>query len=77
MKKIKVREFAANICNLFENVLDEYGIDIPDDDREGYDDEAHIMGITYAGLEDDVKEILMEFAEKIKREDIELDTYTY
>lgn len=77
MEKIKVRRFALTICNLFENLLDEYNIDIPDDDREGNDEEAHIYGMTYAQLEDDVKEILIEFAENIKREDIELDEYTY
>lgn len=77
MDKIKVRRFALTICDLFEDLLDEYDIDIPDDDREGDDGEAHIYGMTYAQLEDDVKEILIEFAEKIKRDDVELDEYTY
>lgn len=77
MEEIKVRKFAATICDLFEDVLDEYGIDIPDGDREGNEEEAHIYGITYAQLEDDVKEVLMEFAEKIKREDVKLETYEY
>ncbi len=77
--KIKVRQFAASICDLFENLLDEYDIDIPDDDddREDNDGEAHIYGITYAELEDNVKEILLEFAAKIKRDDVELDEYAY
>ena len=75
--KVKVRQFAASICDLFENLLDEYDIDIPNDDREGDDGEAHIYGITYAELEDNVKEVLMEFAQQIKRDDVELDEYAY
>ena len=75
--KVKVRQFAASICDLFENLLDEYDIDIPNDDREGDDGEAHIYGITYAELEDNVKEVLLEFAKKIKRDDVELDEYAY
>ena len=75
--KIKVRQFAASICDLFENLLDEYDIDIPNDDREGDNGEPHIYGITYAELEDNVKEVLLEFAEKIKRDDVELDEYAY
>ena len=74
---VKVRKVALDICELFEDLLDEHDIIIPDDDREDDEAEARIYGETYAELEDNVKEILMEFANKIKRDDIELDEYEY
>lgn len=77
MKTVRVRQIANEICELFENLLDEHNIDIPDDDREGNEGEARIYGITYAELEDNVKEILMEFAEVIKRDDVEIEEYEY
>jgi hypothetical protein len=77
MRTVKVRPIANEICDLFEDLLDEHGINIPDDDREGNEEEAHIYGMTYAELEDKVKEILVDFAEKIKRDDVELEEYEY
>lgn len=77
MTVIKVRPIANEICELFEDLLDKHNIDIPDDDREGNEEEAHIYGMTYAELEDKVKEILVEFAEQIKKDDVELEEYEY
>ena len=77
MEAIKLRPIANEICDLFEDLLDKHNIDIPDDDREGNEEEAHIYGMTYAELEDKVKEILVEFAEQIKRDDVELEEYEY
>ena len=77
MKKIKVRQYASLICDKFEELLDEFEIDIPDDGREGDECEAHIYGCTYYELEDKVKEVLVCFANAIKRDDIELEEYEY
>ena len=77
MSIVKVRKVALDICELFEELLDTHNIDIPDDDREGDDGEARIYGMTYAELEDDVRDILVDFAEKIKRDDVQLDKYEY
>lgn len=77
METIKLRPIANEICELFEDLLDKHNIDIPDEDREGNEEEAHIYGMTYAELEDKVKEILVEFAEKIKRDNVELEEYEY
>ena len=41
------------------------------------DDKLILYGMTYAELEDKVKEILVEFAEQIKRDDVELEEYEY
>ena len=77
---INVRQISQNICQLFEKVLDKHNIDIPDPDREISEEDsslAHIYGVTYFNLEDDVTEILTEFANKIKRSEIKLQTDTY
>ena len=77
MKEIKVRQYAASICDCFEELLDKFNIDIPNDSREGYEEEAHIYGNTYYELEDEIKEILVSFANAIKRDDIKLEEYEY
>lgn len=77
MRVVKVRQIANEICDLFEDLLDKHNIDIPDDDREVNEEEARIYGMTYAELEDKVKEILVEFAEQIKRDDVALEQYEY
>ena len=77
MSIVKVRKTALDICELFEDLLDTHNIDIPDEDREGDENEARIYGMTYAELEDNVRDILIAFAEKIKRDDVTLDEYEY
>ena len=74
---VKVRKVALDICELFEDLLDTHDITIPDEDRDGDEAESRIYGMTYAELEDNVKEILIDFANKIKRDDVELDEYAY
>lgn len=55
------REIAIQILDLFEYLLDEKGIYIPDDDRTGDEDEACIYGTTYYDLEDYICEILQKY----------------
>ena len=74
---VKIRKVALEICELFEDLLDAHDITIPDEDREDDKAEARIYGMTYAELEYSVKEILINFANKIKRDDVELDEYEY
>ena len=68
MRQVKTREFAASICDLFENILDEHNINIPNEDREGNEEEAHLYGATYYDLEDSVLSLLHEFAAEIDPE---------
>lgn len=72
MQKVKVRPIANQICEQFEDLLEKHDITIPDEDREGNEDEARLYGMTYAKLEDTITSILMVTAEMIKRDDIEL-----
>ena len=65
----KERELAIKIIGLFEDLLDEYGIDIPSEERdmeiEDMTDEeiteagfSHLYGVDYYTLEDEITELL-------------------
>ena len=49
---------AADIIDIFEELLDRLDITIPDKWREGEEDEARIFGDTYYELEDKIVERL-------------------
>ena len=57
-EKIKLRQYSASICDVFENLLDNHGIKIPDDDRTGDGSEACLYGTVYSEVENSVTEIL-------------------
>lgn len=63
---IYIRYFSAEICDLFEDVLDKYDLSIPSDDRTGDECEARIFGEPYFELEDLVTEILINLFNEIK-----------
>ena len=48
------------ILNLVEDMLEEKGITIPDEDREGNDDEARLYGMTYWNLHEDIVDLLKQ-----------------
>ena len=64
--EIKLREYSVAICELFECLLDWHNITIPDEDREGDNNEARLYGMTYANLEEDVLYLLKELVTKVK-----------
>lgn len=64
--KISTREYAAKICDVFEDLLAEHGIMIPDENREGEEDEACLYGDAYYATEDSIVEILTELLNKVK-----------
>ena len=49
----KSRQLAIDIIELFENVLEQHNIIIPDDDRPE-DNDTPLYGMTYANLEDEI-----------------------
>ena len=65
--KLYIRQVAASICEVFEDLLDEHGIVIPDDDRTGADGEAALYGVTYAVTEDTITAMLQELIEVARR----------
>lgn len=56
----KERKIAIMILDIFEDMLEEKGIMIPDEDRTGDDGEACLYGMTYANLEDEIYSLLCE-----------------
>ena len=70
MREIKLRPFASDICELFEDILDKHDITISDEDDDEREDSncARLYGMTYANLEDAVTSILCEFASEIDPE---------
>ena len=73
-KTIKLREYSVDICELFEDLLEEHDITIPDDEREGEPDEARLYGTTYSCLEYDVLNILNELInDLLKHPDANID----
>ena len=54
----KSKNVAIAILDIFEDMLSEKGIMIPDEDREGNEDECCLYGTTYYNLEDQIVEVL-------------------
>ena len=65
-KTIKVRQYAASVCDLFEELLDKHNITIPDDDRTGANGEGRLYGLTYFDLELEVTEVLHRLVDEVK-----------
>ena len=63
---IKLREYSVDIVELFEELLEEHDITIPDEDRTGDESEARIYGSTYGDLEEEVKHILSKLVLRVK-----------
>lgn len=54
------RELAIQILDLFEDLLEEHDITIPDEDREGNPEESRLYGSAYYSLEDAITNLLKE-----------------
>lgn len=60
----KTRGIAIMILDIFEDMLEEKGIMIPDEDREGAEDEACLYGSTYYELEDEIAKLLSNYIDE-------------
>lgn len=70
MNKIYTRNEAAQIVELFENVLNDYDITVPspeDDDRE-LDNKAALYGSVYFDLLDDIENYLIDMLNRSNAE---------
>lgn len=54
----KHRGVAIRILDIFEDMLENKGVSIPDEDRTGDESEACLYGMTYAELENEIAELL-------------------
>lgn len=60
----KPRGLAIMILDIFEDMLEENGIMIPDDDRTGADGEACLYGCTYGDLEEEITYLLSKYIDE-------------
>lgn len=60
----KTRGIAIMILDIFEGMLEEKGIKIPDIEREGKESEACLYGATYYDLEDKITELLCDYIDE-------------
>ena len=76
--EIKLMDYAADICNEFENLLEQYDITIPDEYRSGEEDEARLFGAEYSNMLDYITDILCNLVREIKeRPDAKINTTEY
>lgn len=76
--EIGARNWVAAIADVVEDLLDEHGIYIPDDDRNGDEGEACLYGKAYSDLENDIADILTNLFTTIKENpDVNMDFYSY
>ena len=57
----KHRGVAIRILDIFEEMLENKGVSIPDEDRTGDESEACLYGMTYADLENAIEELLSRY----------------
>ena len=60
----KARGIAIMILDLFDSMLEEKGIVVPDADRQGENEEAALYGMTYASLENQITAILADYIDE-------------
>lgn len=66
MEKINAREWVAAICDTVEDMLSEYDIKIPDEERNGEENEACLYGRSYDIVADSVQNILQQLVDEVK-----------
>lgn len=66
MNEIKIRQFSADICEVFEDLLDKHNITVPDKNREGDKSEARLYGDEYSDTEDYVTQILCHLVREVR-----------
>lgn len=64
--ELHIRQVSANVANVFEDVLGDADIMVPDDDREGNEDEACFYGCTYSDFEDGITEELAKIVAGVR-----------
>lgn len=79
MDAIKTRVLAADILEDFEDVLEEYNIDVPspEDGEKEEDNEACLYGTTYANLLDTVEQRIIDVLSSIECMRNRIKPYTF
>lgn len=56
--ELHIRQISANLASIYDDLLADNDIMVPDEDREGNEDEAPLYGGTYSEFEDGITEEL-------------------
>lgn len=64
------KDYAYEILESFEELLDEKDISIPSDDRDCEDGESRIYGSEYYELEEKILWLLEQFEEEVRRDSV-------
>lgn len=69
---IYTRNHAAEIMEMFDDMLTEHGIKVPseEDDQRGADNDAALYGMVYFNLLDAVERVIADAANRAKQEDV-------
>lgn len=65
MGKTIEENYAYDILDLFENLLEEKDIDIPSDDRDDFGCESRLFGTEYYEMEDAIIRLLEKFKNEV------------
>lgn len=56
--ELHIRQISAEVADIYDSLLADNNIMVPDEDREGDEDEAPLYGCTYSDFEDGITEQL-------------------
>lgn len=66
--ELHIRQISAVLADVFDSLLDEHGIMIPDEDREGAESEVALFGSTYSDFEDEITKQLAAIVSGVRRD---------
>lgn len=64
--ELHIRQISAEIADIFDSLLADNDIMVPDEDREGNEDEAPLYGATYSDFEDGITEQLADIVAGVR-----------
>jgi hypothetical protein len=64
--ELHIRQISAEVADIFDSLLADNDIMVPDEDREGDEDEAPLYGATYSDFEDGITEQLAEIVTGVR-----------
>jgi hypothetical protein len=64
--ELHIRQISAEIADIFDSLLADNDIMVPDEDREGDEDEAPLYGATYSDFEDGITEQLADIVAGVR-----------
>lgn len=64
--ELHIRQIAAEMADIYDSLLADNDIMVPDEDREGCEDEASLYGGTYSDFEDSITEQLSKIVAGVR-----------